>query len=149
VEGIADPFESTVRTASDRINPASRTYEVRVPLEDPLRRVKAGAFVRAEVAPRTKQGALVVDRAALASHDGRTIAFRVAGGRAERVDVTVGVVAECCAEVLAGLAEGDEVVVGDAIERLSDGASVEPAARAESGLPDEARLASRSGDEAR
>lgn len=133
VEGIAEGFESRVRTVSERIDPASRTYEVRVPLDDPGRRVKAGAFVRAEVEPSEKQAVLLIDRDALVMRDGAVLAFRVVDGRAEQVAVRLGIVAEREAEVLSGLAAGDSVVVGDAAAQLVDGA---PVAVEDAGDPD-------------
>jgi RND family efflux transporter MFP subunit len=125
VEGVAEPFESTVQVVSDRIDLASRTYEVRVPVTDVDRRLKAGAFVRGEIEPSMKDAVLLVDRSALITLDGRTYAFRVSDGRAERVPVRLGVVGEGDAEVLSGLAEGDEVVVGRIVARLADGAQVQ------------------------
>jgi RND family efflux transporter MFP subunit len=124
VEGVTEPIESKVQIVNDRIDLASRTYEVRAPVPDPERRVKAGAFVRGEVQPRAKDAVLLVDRSALTTHDGRTFAFRVSDGRAESVPVTLGIVGNDAAEVLRGLSEGDEVVVGKITSRLSDGTRV-------------------------
>ena len=125
IEGIAEPFESKVQVVSNRIDLASRTYEVRVPVTDPDRRLKAGAFVRSEIEPSVKEAVLLVDRSALITLDGRTYAFRVSDGRAERVPVRLGILGEHDAELLSGLAEGDEVVVGSIVARLGDGARVQ------------------------
>jgi RND family efflux transporter MFP subunit len=125
VEGVAEPFESSVQVVSDRIDLATRTYEVRVPVADRSRRLKGGAFVRGEVVPSKRESVLLVDRSALTTQDGRTFAFRVSEGCAERVPVRLGVVGAQEAEVLLGLAEGDEVVVGSIVSRLGDGALLE------------------------
>jgi RND family efflux transporter MFP subunit len=125
VEGVPEAIESTISIVSDRIDLASRTYQVRAPITDPSRRVKAGAFARGEVTPQTKSSVLLVDRAALTTQDGRTYAFRVADGRAKRVGVALGVVGTEDAEVHRGLAEGDQVVVGRITSRLADGVRVE------------------------
>jgi HlyD family secretion protein len=125
VEGVAEPFESTVQVVSNRIDLATRTYEVRVPVTDPNRRLKGGAFVRGEVVPSKKESVLLVGRSALTTQDGRTFAFRVSEGRAERVPVRLGVVGAEEAEILHGLLEGDEVVVGSVVTRLADGMRLE------------------------
>jgi RND family efflux transporter MFP subunit len=125
VEGIGEPFESRIRAVSDRIDPSSRTYEVRVPVSDPERRIKAGTFARAEIEPTPRTGAVLVEAAAVARQEGGAFAFRISGGVAQRVPLRIGVVGRHDVEVLAGLAPGDEVAVGDAVSRLSDGARVQ------------------------
>ena len=67
----------------------------------------------------------MIDRDALLSRDGRTFAFRRVGETVEQVVVVLGALGPLTAEVRAGLAEGDEVVAGDIIERLTDGAAIE------------------------
>ena len=124
-EGSAEPLRGIVRSVSARIDAASRTYSVRAGLEDPERRLRAGAFVRAEIEPRVKTGALLVDRRALVSADGRQFVVRVSGGRGERVPVRLGLSDTTVVEVLAGLEVGDRIVLGNAAARLSDGDVVE------------------------
>ena len=63
-------------------------------------------------------------RQALLLRDGRTYAFRLSGDRAEQVAIRVGARGVETVEVLAGLESGDRVIVGDAIDRLADGAPV-------------------------
>ncbi|NRA01590.1 MAG: efflux RND transporter periplasmic adaptor subunit [Myxococcales bacterium] len=124
-EGAAEPLRGTVRSVSARIDPASRTYSVRAELEDPENRLRAGAFVRAEIEPRVKTRALLVDRRALISAEGRQFVVRVSGGRSQRVPVRLGMSDTTEIEVLAGLELGDRIVLGDAAARLSDGDAVE------------------------
>jgi multidrug efflux pump subunit AcrA (membrane-fusion protein) len=60
--------------------------------------------------------------------DGRTYVFRISGDSGEtveRVPVRVGVVNRDHAQILSGLAAGDEIVRGEAVERLDDGARIE------------------------
>ncbi len=125
IEGLPEPLESEVSTVTASVDPATRTYKVRAPVRDPAaRQVKAGAFVHAEILPRPRVAALLIERAAVAHHDGSAIAFRAAGGRAERVTLRLGAIGEREVEVLEGLADGDEVVIGEAVARLSDGARI-------------------------
>jgi hypothetical protein len=129
VEGVAGPVVSRVRAVNARIDAASRTYEVRVPIEADAASVKAGAFVRGDIDPVPVAEALLLDREAILVRDGRSFAFRHANGTAERVGVELGAIGARVAEVHRGLAEGDEVVVGEVVERLQDGSPIEVSQR--------------------
>jgi RND family efflux transporter MFP subunit len=124
LEGVPEPIESRIRAVSDRIDWASRTYQIRVPVADPEGRIKAGAFARAEIEPDPRERALLVERSAVSRQEGRTYLMRVSGGTAERVPVRVGIVGREDVEILSGVAAGDEIVVGEAVSRLGDGTSV-------------------------
>ncbi len=129
------PIESRVHRVSDRIDPETRTYEVRAPVEAPSGTVKAGAWVRAELRPHPGEPGPVLDRAALLLRDGRTTVFRVDDGVAVQVPVRVGPSDGRRTRVVSGLRAGDLVVRGEVIERLGDGAAVrlaEPAGDGES-----------------
>jgi RND family efflux transporter MFP subunit len=125
VEGIPEGIESQVRTVSNRIDWDSRTYSVRVPIDDAERAIKAGAFVRADIEPAPRGQTLLVDPAAVVREDGATFMFRVSDGIAERVPVRLGVVGRSAIEILDGVEAGDEVVTGDATTRLASGTRVE------------------------
>jgi RND family efflux transporter MFP subunit len=125
-EELPDPLESEVRAVSRAIDPRTRTYRVRASIRDPSSTLKSGAFVRAEISPGPRPATLLVERSATAQRDGTSFVFRVSNGRAERVTVRLGVLGLQDAEVLEGLAEGDVVVLGDVVGRLSDGARVRP-----------------------
>jgi RND family efflux transporter MFP subunit len=135
VEGMPEGLESQVRTVSDRIDWDSRTYSVRVPVDNAGGAIKAGAFVRADIEPAPRQQALLVDPDAVVRQDGGTFLFLVSGGIAERVPVRLGVVGRSEVEILSGVGAGDEVVTGDATTRLASGTPVEPLDGASVDLP--------------
>ena len=56
-------------------------------------------------------GAVTVPAAAVFSADGRDAVWVVRDGRAERVDVTVGVQGQDVVQIVSGVAAGDSVVV--------------------------------------
>ncbi|MEE2775517.1 MAG: efflux RND transporter periplasmic adaptor subunit [Acidobacteriota bacterium] len=124
VEGAHEPVAALVRAVNARIDPESRTYQARIPIPDSVAGVKAGAFVRAEISAAPQGESLLVDRDAILRRDGRTYVFRRSGTSVERVSVGLGAVGAMEVEVRTGLGEGDEIVVGEVIQRLSDGASV-------------------------
>jgi RND family efflux transporter MFP subunit len=126
VEGLPQPLEARVSTVSDRIDDRSRTSQIRVPVEDATGTMKAGAFVRAEITPTPRRGALVVDRSAVLASEGRTFLWRIRGDRVEQVPVQLGASGTSLVEVLSGANAGDLVVIGEAVARLADGDRVAP-----------------------
>lgn len=124
VEGAAAPFESRIASVNARIDPESRTYRVRAPVPGEVPGAKAGAFVRAEIRPRTPGGAVIVERAAVLNRDGRAYVFSAQAGRAHRIEVTVGATGPRWVEIRSGAEPGDAVITGPLIERLADGAPI-------------------------
>lgn len=126
VEALDRPLATRVERVSDRIDPATRTYEVRCPVPDATHTVKAGAYVRAELAPMRAEERPVVGREALLSHDGQHLVLRVADDIITAAPVRIGIIDERRAEILDGLAPGDIVVSGEAVRRLAPGQRIEP-----------------------
>ena len=125
VEGAAEPIQSTIASVNARIDPETRTYRVRAPVPGNMSGTKAGAFVRAEIRPRTRGGALIVERAAVLNRDGRAYLFTAEEGRARQIEVTIGATGSRLVEIRAGVEAGDAVIVGPVIDRLADGAPVQ------------------------
>jgi RND family efflux transporter MFP subunit len=124
VEGVGEPIETQVARVSDRVDPDTRTYEVRCRVPTPAGpggSVKAGSYARAELEAVRAAPRPAVARSALVMRDGRTFAMRVEAGTAREVPVRVGIVEDEWAEVLSGLAPGDLVVRGEAAQRIADG----------------------------
>jgi RND family efflux transporter MFP subunit len=124
VEGLTDPVDTTVSMVSDTIDPATRTYLVKMPVPNPGYRIKAGVFAHVELHPTPKGDALLVPRQAIRTEDGRTRVLVVREGRAMAVVVETGVVSEDTAEVVHGIAEGEEVIVGDVARTIAPGMAV-------------------------
>lgn len=108
------------------VDERSRTFEVvvQVPGGD---RLIAGLFARAEVDVREVAGAIVVPPAALVRDGVRpdiAHVFVVAGGRADRREVLLGIEDADLVQVTRGLAPGDTVVVDPPVS-LASGATVE------------------------
>ncbi len=129
IEGFIDPIETTVSTVGDTVDPATRTYMVRMLVPNPDHLYKAGVFVHAEIEPRSKGNVILVPRDAIKTEDGRTLVFTVREGRATPVPVRLGVVTEEAAEVLEGLEPGDEVITGDGLDLVAPGTRVRAAGR--------------------
>jgi membrane fusion protein (multidrug efflux system) len=124
VEGLAQPIHTQVSAVSDTIDPAARTYRVRMIVPNPEHALKAGIFARIEIEPRAKRDVMLVPRAAVRSEEGGNRVLVVRDGRAEAVSVRLGVVSEKEAEVLSGLTVDSEVIVGTAAREIAPGMAV-------------------------
>jgi RND family efflux transporter MFP subunit len=124
VEGIPEPIRTEISAVSDTIDPATRTYLVKMPVPNPDYALKAGVFAHIEIFPKAKRDALLVPRLAVRTEDGRTRVLIVEDGRAVAAPVEIGIVSEEDAEVLSGLAEGDEVIVGKEAGIIAPGMKV-------------------------
>ena len=127
-QGVAGPLVTEVTRVSERIDPSTRTYEVRCLVVDPSGAVKAGSYARAEVTATREAPQPVAPRSAVVTRDGRSFVLRVESGVAREVPVRVGISTDTHVELLAGVNPGDVVVRGEAAQRLSDGARVDAAA---------------------
>jgi RND family efflux transporter MFP subunit len=139
VEGLPDPIEAAVTSVSQRVDPGTRTYEVRADVSDASGQLKAGSYARAELSVARAEARPVVHRSALLTRDGRTFVLRVEDGVVRYAPVRVGVSEAEQVELLSGVAEGDVVVRGEATTRLADGTRVEVSpdgAQARSDLPE-------------
>jgi RND family efflux transporter MFP subunit len=126
VEGLPDPIEAAVTSVSQRVDPATRTYEVRADVLDASGQLKAGSYARAELSVSRAEARPVVHRSAVLTRDGRTFVLKIEDGVVHYAPVRVGVAEGDRVELLGGVAPGDVVVRGEATERLADGTHVEP-----------------------
>jgi RND family efflux transporter MFP subunit len=132
VDGLRAPIETRVDRVSDRVDPQTRTYEVRAPVEAAAQ-LKAGSFARARLQPSASGELPTFERSALLMRDGRSFVFRVSetpdGLSAERVAVRVGASTADRVQILSGVEAGDELVRGPVVRRLTDGARIARAAK--------------------
>jgi len=107
-----DAFAGELRQVSDFIDPTSSTLKVRGDVPNPQRQLKAEMFVNARL--RLPKGDMpsVSSRAVYLSGNRQFVFVRSAPGTFTRRGVRTGPEVEGRMPVLAGLHEGDEVVVG-------------------------------------
>jgi RND family efflux transporter MFP subunit len=109
-------FEGRVARVSPTVDPVSRSITVYVQVPNPGSRLKGGTFASGRIVGGTRQGALLVPAAALRQgENGQPYVFTVAAGKVDQKNVQLGFVDEGrgMAEVLTGLNEGDQVIVGN------------------------------------
>jgi membrane fusion protein, multidrug efflux system len=119
VEGFPEPVRTTVSAVSDTIDPATRTYLVKMRVPNADRRLKAGVFAHVEILPQVKPDAVLVPREAIRTEDGRDRVLVVRDGRVVAVPIEVGVVSEREAEVLSGVDPDEVVIVGEAARTIA------------------------------
>jgi RND family efflux transporter MFP subunit len=120
-----DVFAGTIERINPVADPTTRQVQVYVSIPNPGESLVAGLYAEGRVATMVRE-ALALPEAAIDRSQGAPAALRVAGGKVERVTVTLGIEdpeAEAV-EVVAGLAEGDLVLVG-AARGISPGTPVE------------------------
>ena len=124
VEGLPEPIEATVSAVNDTIDYATRTYLVKMRVPNPDRHIKAGVFAHVEILPQAKSDVVLVPTDAIRTEEGRTRLLVVRDGQAVAVPLEVGIVSEEAAEVLQGVSEGEEVIVGQAARTIAPGMRV-------------------------
>jgi membrane fusion protein, multidrug efflux system len=110
-------FEGRVARISPSVDPGSRSVTIYVQVPNPDGRLRAGTFASGRIVSRVLDGALVVPVAALREgrEGGAPVVYRVADGKIDVATVTLGLRddAQGLVEVVDGLSEGDQVVVGN------------------------------------
>lgn len=123
IDGTDSEYETTVYILNDRVDPVSRAFEVRLPIENPDYAVKPGLFAEATLFPEPRDVTLV-DRSAVLRAHGSHYVFVERGGRAERRTVRVREHDAVRMEALDGLAPGDRVLSGPSLQGLRDGTPI-------------------------
>jgi multidrug efflux pump subunit AcrA (membrane-fusion protein) len=104
-------FTGAVRSIAPAVDTRHRTVAVRIDVQDPGFKLKAGMFAQVAVASPARQAVLLVPVDALPGRGAESSVYLVVDGRARRQPVQVGASDGRNVEILAGLSEGAEVVV--------------------------------------
>jgi RND family efflux transporter MFP subunit len=110
-------FTGRVRRVSPTADPATRQVKVFVSLPNPDGTLVAGLFAEGRLATKSRRG-VMVPADAVATEDGRSHVMRVRKGTAAQVRVTLGVQDDATrrVEIVSGVAAGDTVLVGPALD---------------------------------
>jgi len=127
VEGLPNRvFEGKVATIGSRIDTVTRSIAVRAELPNADGVLRPGMFMSVNVKGR-ETPTLMLPEEALVPEQGKTYVYVVADGRAERREVRTGGRVPGSVAVLAGLKDGERVIV-EGTQRVRDGALVAEAA---------------------
>jgi RND family efflux transporter MFP subunit len=124
IEGVAEPVQTQVAMVSDTIDPATRTYLVKMPVPNPGHHIKAGVFAQVDIQPQNSPEIVLAPREAIRVEDGRSRLLVVRDGRAATLSIEVGAASETEAEILAGADVGEVAIVGDAARTIAPGMQV-------------------------
>ena len=117
-------FEGRVRTVESRVDPVTRAVTVRAELANPGELLRPGMLLTVDLI-RNRRTSLAVPEAALVPVRDEQFVFRVdSENRVERVPVRIGGRRPGRVEILAGLEDGDRVVV-EGTTRVRPGSQVE------------------------
>jgi len=118
-------FTATVDFVDPAVQEQSRTIVVKATAPDPDGALRAGMFVEARLATRSREGAVVIREDAVQPLRTANIVWAVVDGVARRRVVQLGARAEGTVEILSGIEPGEIVVVGG-LERMQEGMPVAP-----------------------
>jgi membrane fusion protein (multidrug efflux system) len=116
-------FDGTVTSIDSRVDPVARAFRVRARIPNPDLALPAGMFMVVQIVLEEREAVVVPEEAVLVQ--GRSaFVFRIAEGKAQRIEVSLGRRSFGEVEVRSGLAVGDRVAV-TGVQRLRDGSQVE------------------------
>ena len=105
-----ETFKGRIARVSPVLDPATRTAPIEIEIANPTYRLKPGMYARVGITTQTKKQALVLPSSAVVDLGGRRGVFQLQDETAVFKTVTVGSEQGLVVEILAGLAEGDEVI---------------------------------------
>ena len=130
-------FEGTIETIDSRIDPVARAFRARALVANPNLVLPAGMFMHLAIVLDARR-ALTVPEEAIVVDGSQAFVFAVTkdekGERVERRDVTIGQRSFGHVEIVAGIAEGEQVVIRG-VQRVRDGAPVRRARPAKKDTP--------------
>jgi membrane fusion protein, multidrug efflux system len=137
------PHEGLIDFADNRVNASTGTIQVRGVLPNPKRVLDSGMLARVRVPVGDPHKAILITERAVGTDQGRKFVYVVTDQSvAERRDIDLGRLSEGMQVVTDGLKPEDWIVV-NGIQRVRDGARVEPKRSSMPGAPsDKANLVS-------
>lgn len=116
-------YEGIVQTINSRVDPVTRAVEVRALVQNPDGSIKPGMLMTVDLTLSQRDGALLISEAALVPEGAEQYVYKVEDQRAVRTLVRIGARKRGVVEIVGGLAEGDEVVVGG-VQKVRNGTRV-------------------------
>jgi RND family efflux transporter MFP subunit len=123
--------DGEVIAVNPKIDPSTRTFLIKVRVDNREERLKAGLFCSGLLSLPSIKGAIAVPASAVLNDEGRSYVWVVQAGQVERRFIRAGVSAEDHVQAAEGLQLGEKVVV-EGLGGLMDGTPVEVAEEATS-----------------
>lgn len=122
IEGHNQIFDSYIYILNDRIDPQTRTVEMRLPIANENYAIKPGQFVQAKILLPSR-AVIAIDRKAIIRTNNVTSVFVLKNGAVRLIPINTRPINPDKVEVIEGLREGDKVIL-DPNDALHDGAKV-------------------------
>ena len=110
VENSEQKFVGTVYAIDPKIDPDTRTLQIRAIAPNPSHRLIPGSFARVELVLKSKGSAIMIPTEAIIPEQKGNKVFIVKNGRAISVKVQLGTRGDKNVEVLSGLSPGDTLI---------------------------------------
>ena len=123
IDGFDEPFDSFVFIINDRVDPESRTVELRLPIRNPNYRISSGLGVRALI-ETPPESAIILPRSAVKGDSAAAYIFLFEKGIARRRDVKVESIDFERVKVTQGVRTGEKIIQNPP-STLRDGQEVE------------------------
>ncbi len=107
----ADAVKGRVKTVPPNINPQTRAYTVTIEVDNRDLAIKGGMYGEIQLVVEKIENALVIPQYAVLRMEDRAVVFVEEAGVARKKLITLGMTLGNEAEVLSGLAEGDQIIV--------------------------------------
>lgn len=128
IDALGKDFLGKIIFVSPAMDEDSKSYRVRVSLDNPDNTVKAGLFAHTAVDILQRPQTIFVPQSAVLTRNGEQYVFVLReDGTVERHVVKIGLLNDVSEEILEGLAEGEKVVLTNQ-DKLQDGMKVKVAA---------------------
>ena len=128
IDALGKDFLGKIIFVSPAMDEDSKSYRVRVSLDNPDSTVKAGLFAHTSVDILQRPQTIFVPQSAVLTRNGEQYVFILReDGTVERRVVKIGLLNDVSEEILEGLAEGEKVVLTNQ-DKLQDGMKVKVAA---------------------
>lgn len=118
-------FNGLVDFIDPVVQATGRTIVVKARVPNPRQLLKAGMFVEARLATATRPNAILVPEDAVQPLRTANVVWAVADGKASRRMVQLGARSPGVVEIVSGVQEGEQVVIGG-LERMAEGMPVAP-----------------------
>ena len=121
VENSEQKFVGTVYAIDPKIDPDTRTLQIRAVAPNPIHRLIPGSFARIELVLKSKGSAIMIPTEAIIPEQKGNKVFIVKNGKAIPTIIRLGTRGEKNVEVLSGLSTGDTLITTGIMQVKPDG----------------------------
>lgn len=118
-----EQFDGIIHFVAYKADPATKTFQVEVVIDNPERRIRPGMIARVSFLRRVIPGALVAPLYAVLDKGGERVVFIVKDGVAHSRTVSIGVIEGERVQITSGLSIGDQLIIKGHTE-VEDGTPV-------------------------